>query len=97
MSDDKMNPSDWNDLRQYMFTESDPPAEWPTGVKPISLSGVNFFGLDKDNRLHWDGKRVEFRQGIRLTTWQSIFAILGSLGIVANALIMADRTFWMPM
>lgn len=66
---------------------SDIPPGWPKDVRPIGVEDLERLGLDHDNQLFWDGRRVEIRRSIRLTGFQkavtavlSICAILGGLG-----------------
>jgi hypothetical protein len=51
------------------------------------VEDLDRLGLNLDNQLFWDGKRIEVRQALTLTRLQkvlavivSIFAILGGLG-----------------
>jgi hypothetical protein len=36
---------------------------WPPGVRPVTLESFDLLGVDKDNRLYWDGKPVESAAG----------------------------------
>jgi hypothetical protein len=67
---------------------SDP---WPPGVQPIGIEDLDRLGLNADNELFWDGKRVEIRRALVLTTFQkvgavivSICAILGGIGALVS-------------
>ena len=60
---------------------------WPADVKPISVEDLGRLGLNPDNQLFWDGKRIEVRQPLVLTGLQktvavfaTVFAVLGGLG-----------------
>src|ERR1700709_1559056 len=62
-------------------------ADWPTDVTPLGVEDLERLGLNRNNQLFWDGKRIEVRQSLTLTGLQkvlaavvSIFAILGALG-----------------
>ena len=63
--------------------------EWPENVKPIGVGDLRRLGIDGDNRLYWDGKRVEVRRTLVLTLPQKIIAglaILASLATIATGL-----------
>ena len=60
---------------------------WPTEVRPIGVEDLERLGLNSENQLFWDGKRIEVRQTLTLTKLQkwltvivSVCAILGGLG-----------------
>jgi hypothetical protein len=56
---------------------------WPPGVRPVTLESFDLLGVDKDNRLYWDGKPVEVRRRFDLTFWQKLGAVIiviGALG-----------------
>jgi hypothetical protein len=60
---------------------------WPHDIRPIGVEDLGRLGLNADNQLFWDGKRIEVRQEFTLTRLQkvlavivSIFAVLGGLG-----------------
>jgi hypothetical protein len=60
---------------------------WPGEVRSIGVEDLGRLGLNPDNELFWDGKRIEVRQTLTLTRLQkvlavivSVFAILGGLG-----------------
>ncbi|MDX3926544.1 MAG: hypothetical protein QHC90_12180 [Shinella sp.] len=50
---------DWDKIREAHAANADTPAHWPKGVKPISSEGLSLLGIDQDNFLHWDGKRLK--------------------------------------
>lgn len=61
--------------------------DWPAGVQPIGVEDLDRLGLNSENQLFWDGKRIEVRQALSLTRAQkalalivSLCAVLGSLG-----------------
>lgn len=63
------------------------PRGWPKDVIPVSIEDLDRLGINSDNQLFWDGKRIEIRQSLVLTGLQktvavvvSICAILGGLG-----------------
>jgi hypothetical protein len=60
---------------------------WPDGVKKITVADLNRLGINNNQELFWDGKRVEIRRALSLTRFQKILtaivstcAILGGLG-----------------
>lgn len=60
---------------------------WPTEVRPIGVEDLERLGLNSENQLFWDGKRIEVRQTLTLTKLQkwltvivSVCAILGGSG-----------------
>jgi hypothetical protein len=56
-------------------------SKWPKGIRPIALGEADGLGIDREGRLHWDGKPVEIiGQRIDLTRTQ-----LGLAWIVAMA------------
>ena len=60
---------------------------WPEEVRAIGVEDLERLGLNPENQLFWDGKRIEVRQALTLTRLQtvltvivSVCAILGGLG-----------------
>jgi hypothetical protein len=63
------------------------PQGWPPGVDPIDVRDLGRLGINQDDQLFWDGRRIEIRKTISLTKFQTfittlaaIFAVLGALG-----------------
>lgn len=63
------------------------PAGWPRGVEPVSFEDLGRLGIDAGDQLFWDGRPVEIRRRLVLTSLQrlvatvvTIFAILGGIG-----------------
>jgi len=63
------------------------PATWPPGVEQIGLEDLGRLGINKNDQLFWDGRRIEVRQSLALTGFQkviagvaAVFAVLGALG-----------------
>jgi hypothetical protein len=63
------------------------PADWPPDVDPIALEDLGRLGINPQQELFWDGRRVEIRRRLVLTGFQksiafivTICAILGGLG-----------------
>ena len=61
--------------------------DWPQNVEAIGLEDLQRLGLDRDNQLYWDGRRVEIRRSLHLTGFQkaitaivTVCAVLGGLG-----------------
>ncbi len=61
--------------------------DWPSGVEPIGVDDLRRLGINRDNQLFWDGRRVEVRRPLVLTGFQksvavvvTVCAILGGLG-----------------
>jgi len=64
-----------------------PPHGWPRDVTPIAIEDLGRLGINSDNLLFWDGRRIEVRNRLDLSRVQklvagivSVFAILGALG-----------------
>jgi hypothetical protein len=58
----------WDDLRAILFSKTDPPPDWPFGVRPISQDGLGLFGIvPASNKLFWAGREVVLRNRIRLS------------------------------
>ena len=61
----------------------EPHAGWPAGVRPISMDGIDHLGVGDDGTLYWDGKPVEVRKSLTLTTMQKV----GALAVAASAIV----------
>lgn len=59
---------------------------WPPGVKPINIEDLAHLGLNENNQLFWDGKRIEVRQAFTLTGLQRTFAIIVSICAICGGL-----------
>jgi hypothetical protein len=64
-----------------------PPASWLKGVEQVGLEDLGRLGINGDDQLFWDGRRVEVRRSLNLTGFQKIitgivtfFAVLGGVG-----------------
>jgi hypothetical protein len=64
---------------------SDRPESWPNDITQISLEGLGRFGINGDNQLFWDGRRVEVRQSLSLTGFQKVIASIVTLCAVLGA------------
>jgi hypothetical protein len=65
--------------------------KWPKGVRGITQSELDRFGLDEDFRLYWDGSPVAM--SVRLNTEQRILAWIVALSAAATALASAAALF----
>jgi len=63
---------------------TDAPREWPQSVEPVSLQDLARLGIDPDNQLYWDGRRVEVRRRLVLTLPQKMIALLAVIASVAT-------------
>lgn len=62
-------------------------AGWPAGVEQVGLEDLGRLGINQDDQLFWDGRRIEVRRSLNLTRFQKIitgivtfFAVLGGVG-----------------
>ena len=63
------------------------PAAWPSGVEPIGVDDLDRLGINAEDQLFWDGRRIEVWRRLDLTRFQksiaaivTVFAILSGLG-----------------
>lgn len=77
-----MQQIDWAEVRRYAKCGESPP-EWPDDVQGISNKGLSLLGIDSQNRLYWDGKRVPT---VMLTGWQKAGAFFITVSAVVAAL-----------
>jgi hypothetical protein len=49
---------------------------WPEGVEPIKVEDLDRLGIGPGDQLFWDGRRIEIRRPLDLTTLQKIFAVV---------------------
>jgi hypothetical protein len=68
-----------------------PGGPWPDGVHPIGIEDLERIGINADNELFWDGRRIEIRRPLILTWPQkllaivvTVFAVLGGLGALVS-------------
>jgi len=66
---------------------------WPQGVERIGIEDLDRLGIDRENQLFWDGRRIEIHRRLDLTGVQklaailvTLFAILGGLGALLSGL-----------
>lgn len=74
-------------------SHSDEPApeHWPKHVSPISFDGLGRVGVDRDNNLYWDGKRLQTVSKLGLV--ERLLATAVALGTVSMAAFDAWRFF----
>ncbi len=85
--------TDWANIRKYAFSTDKAPSEWPTGVRPISIGGLNLLGIGPDNRLYWDGQALRIERRLSLNWWQSLLATIAAFGTAANGTIAVLKYF----
>ncbi|HME24179.1 MAG TPA: hypothetical protein VKI44_23080 [Acetobacteraceae bacterium] len=64
----------------------DRPADWPADVDPISLEDLGRIGINSQQELFWDGRRVEVRRRFILTGFQKLIAFIVSICAILGAL-----------
>lgn len=72
---------DWEKARRHARSR-ERPSDWPANVQAISLQGLSLLGIDEQNRLYWDGKRLAT---LTLTGWQKLGAFLVTVSAVIAA------------
>jgi hypothetical protein len=68
-----------------MSTRAEPKPDrsnWPEDVEPITLDSLARLGIDRDDQLYWDGKRVEIQQRLKLSCLQTAFALVVGLAAI---------------
>ncbi len=65
---------------------TDRPPAWPDQVSPIGLEDLGRLGLNPENQLFWDGKRIEVRQALTLTRMQKVLAVIVSVCAIMGSL-----------
>ena len=63
----------------------------PNGVQPIHIEDLERLGINAENELFWDDKRIEIRRPLILTWSQkllaiivTVFAVLGGFGALVS-------------
>lgn len=82
---------DWDQLRKAMAARGSGPKEWPSHVRPISLTGVNFLGLDDNGQLYWDGKLIKTE--VRLSILQNVGVAITVLSAIVAAIATAVQAY----
>jgi hypothetical protein len=76
-----------------------PPADWPDGVRPISIEGVSLLGIDPaTNQLYWDGKQVVLRDRIvTLGGFERFLVALAAIGTIGAFIVeLGNALNWFP-
>ncbi len=88
---------DWERVRASRFVGDGGTAEWPTGVHPITPIGPTLLDIGPDNRLYFDGQRLEVSRTITLNWWQTMLATITALGtLLAGAAAILPYLSWKP-
>lgn len=82
---------DWNLIRRHQFANANTPPEWPVGVRPISMEGLQLLGVDNEGRLCWDGKQLQ--TVTRLGLFERALATLVAIGTLSMAIFDILRFF----
>jgi hypothetical protein len=61
-------------------------------VRSLTWADFERFGIDEQNRLYFDGKKVITEQTITFDWWVSLFVILGGFGAFVSGLIDLCKT-----
>jgi len=69
------------------------PPGWPEGVHQISVEDLGRLGIDGEDQIFWDGRRIELKRRLDLTALQktvavvvTVMAVLGGLGGFASGI-----------
>ena len=79
-------PIDWPHIRTFALAKEGGPPSWPEGVRPITMEGLQLFGLDPAYRLYWIGKPVHIERKLTLTWWQVLIAAFAAAGSLASGM-----------
>jgi len=70
-----------------------PPGDWPQGVERIVVNDLDRLGINSENQLFWDGRRIEIRRRLDLTRVEktvawivTLAAVLGGIGAFLSGL-----------
>jgi len=58
----------------------------PSEIRPITFDEVGNLGLDAENNLYWQGKRVQIRETYELASFERWIASLAALATVVIAI-----------
>ncbi len=82
---------DWVKIRANRFNK-ERPAEWPEGVRVISLEGLSLLGIHEEtDKLYWDGKEIVLRERLRLGTLELWLATLATVGTFGGFIVAAGH------
>jgi hypothetical protein len=92
LAEEQEQTHNWQNTRRHARSPIRP-AEWPPGIQAISLEGLALLGIDDQNRLYWDGKRLAT---LTLTAWQKTAAVIvtASAALAAIAAIASAAADW---
>lgn len=83
---------DWDQIRANRFAVESPPADWPSGVRPISIKGLALIGVHPAiNQLYWDGQALVTER--RLATFERVLASAATGSALLVALVEVLRAF----
>jgi hypothetical protein len=76
MTEDPMQ-AGWSERAKHRASATEAPSGWPKNVKPISLEGLSFLGINAGtNELYWNGQQVQTRAAIRLEGATFVFVAM---------------------
>lgn len=52
------------------------PADWPDGVRSLTIDETELLGVDREGVLYWNGRVVTIQKTLTLSLWQKISAII---------------------
>jgi hypothetical protein len=86
---------DWDHQRRNKLYPGDAPADWPKGVKAISISGAGLFGIHEDTgEIYFDGKQILTKRPFELGWVERIIAGLAALATFGVFVLKLGRTLW---
>ena len=68
------------------MTGARPGPGWPIDIEPISVDDLDRLGINADNELFWDGRRIEVRRRLDLTRFQKTAAVLVAAAAILGGL-----------
>lgn len=77
---------DWQRVRNSRYVAEGGPPEWPTGVRPITMSGLTLLGIGPDSRLYFDGQQLEVSRAVSLNWWQTMLATMTAAGTLMGGI-----------
>lgn len=83
-----MDTNDWEANRKVWAANVQPPPHWPNGVKPISMEGSSFIGVEPNTgRLYWDGRPVQMQSKVTLRGYEQALATLATIGTLLAGIV----------
>jgi hypothetical protein len=79
----------WDDIRAFRYSTMDPPPDWPSGVRPISVEAIALLGIDPaSNKLYWDGKELLVRdRTVHLGKIELAIAFMAGVGMLGTFIL----------